>query len=492
MEYSNYFLPHLDKEMIKDWYGRLSGFSFALEAWRRGLVVTIDDRICESCTINVPYGYSSEYEPRTLHFKFTRLIDEASDEADHICRNKDLTKEWLAKANILVPKGNKFGKDIPNDEIIEYTKLLGFPVVLKPTNSAKGKGVVVNIKDEDALRRDLTYVRQELDYNNIIIEQYVPGIECRVLVVGDQVVGAVRRVPANIIGNGNNTIEELIQMKNKKRKENPCISSSLIKVDRQVLNYINKAGYTINSIPPDGEQIFLRETSNVSAGGDPVDVTNEISEAVKDNAVKAVKAIPGLQHAGVNVLIDSSKGEKDPGVIIEMNSRPMISLHLFPVQGIPRDIPRALIDLYFPETIEYNNKRQNDNLYFDGSVLEPLIKGIASAVTLSTIHTEKMQFQQIVLTGLVQGIGLRKWIQRQAVKLNLFGYVENRKSGKVRIVVAGLKSDIDKFKELCKTGTEKAKIDDMSVKQWNESVNLGFHIKAHNNTHPKELKNQKE
>ncbi|HWQ30436.1 MAG TPA: ATP-grasp domain-containing protein [Negativicutes bacterium] len=474
MHQNNSGLPWLDKGMLKDWYGIFSGFSIALEAWRRGLNVTIYDSICSSYEISMPEDYLPGLPGRTLCFRNTRVVDEASDAADRICKDKQHTKELLAKAGVLVPAGRSFGGAATPEEMAEYASKLGFPVVLKPVDGEKGKGVIVGIRDESALLRDLHYVRQELDYKRVIIERHVEGNECRILVVGDQVVGAIRRIPANVVGNGRNTIEELIAIKNRKRRNNPCTSSSLIKVDRQVISCMGKLGHALDSIPEEGEQVFLRENSNVSAGGDPVDVTDNISEAVKRNAVRAVKAIPGLYHAGVDVLLDDSKGEADPGVIIEINSRPMISLHLFPVKGTPRDTAGAIVDLNFPATLGYRSRRQNDRMYFDRSILEPIIKGMASSVTLKSIPLDGLQFCKVMLYGAFSGIGFEKWVQLQAVRNNLSGYVEAVEGERARLVLAGMKGDIKRLLMLLEKGQAGAKPEGIYVKECRTKVFLGF------------------
>lgn len=474
MQQNNDSLPWLDKGMLKDWYGIFSGFSIALEAWRRGLTISIDDSICSSYEISLPEGYIPGLPSRTLRFRNTRLVDAASDAADRICKDKHRTNELLAEAGVLVPEGKSFGRDAALKDMAAYASALGFPVVLKPVDGEKGKGVIVGIKDEQALLRDLDYVRRELGYERVIIERHVNGNECRVLVVGGQVIGAIRRIPANVVGDGRNTIEELIRIKNRKRKKNPCTSGSLIKVDRQVTSCMAKHGYSLESIPEKGEQVFLRENSNVSAGGDPVDVTDNIPEAVKINAVKAVKAIQGLYHAGVDVIIDDCKGESDPGVIIEINSRPMISLHLFPAQGLPRDVAGAIVDLHFPETLGYKCKRHNDRMYFDRRVLEPIIKGMASTVMLKSIAPDKLQYRKIMLYGAFHGTGLEKWVQLNAVRHNLSGYLEAVDAERARLVLAGIKTDIDRFLLLCESGQAGARVDRIYVKECRTPIFLGF------------------
>lgn len=464
----------VDKGMIKDWFGIYSGYSLALEAWRRGLTVTVYDGICSSFTVSMPADFIPGQTPRIMAFKNTRPVNAASDEADRICKNKELTKEYLAKEGITVPEGRCFDKETSDEAIVKYAVELGFPVVLKPADGEKGKGVAVDLKDENELVRSLGYVRQELGYRKVILERYIPGYECRVLVVGDKVVGALRRIPANITGNGRSTIQQLIAAKNRKRKKNPCTSGSLIRLDRQVIDKLGKTGYSVDSIPADGERLYLRDNSNVSSGGDPVDVTDEIPEAVKLNAVKAVKAIPGLYHGGVDVIIDSSKGAGDSGVIIEINSRPMISLHLFPVEGLPRDAASAIVDLHFPETAAYKEKRNMENMYFDRSVLEPIIRGTASAVTLRSIPAKGMVFRQLLLKAALMEKDAEAWAAKLAASLRLSGRTEALEGGKLKVLIAGCAEAVEEFIAACRNEQEKGNMNLVLVRESKSPVYLGF------------------
>src|SRR5699024_512134 len=127
-------------------------------------------------------------------------------------------------------------------------------------------------------------------------------------------------------------------------------------------------GYTIDSIPKKGERIFLRSVSNISKGGDPVDITEKLSAEQKNIAIRAAKAIPGLIHCGVDMIINSNDNK---GKIIELNTRPGIGLHLFPIEGKATNIPKAILDHYFPESKIQDTS--DSNIYFDiGSIINTL------------------------------------------------------------------------------------------------------------------------
>src|SRR5690625_1684007 len=121
-----------------------------------------------------------------------------------------------------------------------------YPVVLKPTDGSFGKGVITNISNVEELKNALAIVRTEQNIRNVMIEQHIPGEEYRVYVVGDQAVAAMNRIPANIIGDGNSSIRQLIGIKNEERKLNPRLISCLIQVDAEIKGFIESQGYTLD------------------------------------------------------------------------------------------------------------------------------------------------------------------------------------------------------------------------------------------------------
>src|SRR5699024_8292817 len=296
-------LPHLTNEMVVNARKtRLCSFSVALEGWRRGLKLkwyTADSKYYEDMIIfgvNPPGRlYYLRSDERTEYYFRTRG-NNVSNQAVELSDDKYTTKKILTEAGIPVPQGKGFPEDAKNEDIIEFGKKLGFPLVVKPTDGSLGWGVITNIRDERELLESLIYVREELEYDEVIVEQYIVGPEYRVYVIEDQVVAAYNRIPANITGDGKSTIEELIHMKNLQRRKNARLSDCLIEIDVEILQFIEEAGYTLESILPKGKTLFVREKSNVSIGGDPVDVTEQLSEEIKSIAIRALKAMPEFAH----------------------------------------------------------------------------------------------------------------------------------------------------------------------------------------------------
>ncbi|MBM7095816.1 acylphosphatase [Bacillus sp. H-16] len=476
-------LPHLTSETVKGARKtKLCAYAVALEGWRRGLKLkwyTIDSgKFDNMITFGVnPPGrlFSLSSEGRT-HYFFRTRGDKVTNEAVEIGSDKDETKILLSKAGVPVPEGHVFSENVSNEEILSLSTEINFPVVLKPLNGSLGNGVITNIRNPIELKKALKYVRLDLGYLEVIVERYVPGDEYRVYVVEDKVIAAYNRLPARIIGDGNLTIFELIELKNKERKKNPRLFSCLIEIDQETLDFINDAGYDLDSIPGKGEEIYLKEKTNVSAGGDPVDVTDELDKEIKQIAIDAVNAVPGLYHGGVDIIIDTSNPEKQSGVVIELNPTAQIGGILFPVKGRARDIPSAIIDYYFPETKE--NKKKKSDFYFDlNTVLEPLQSRSAVEVEVSPAPIGKVHGRKYKISGSVRSVRFQKYIKKEALDRNLHGYINSQMDGSIEVIIAGTNKDVvHNFKEIITQHEMNVKIKKITEENWKEPVKVGFEI----------------
>ncbi|QDI91608.1 hypothetical protein EPH95_10885 [Salicibibacter halophilus] len=248
----------------------------------------------------------------------------------------------------------------------------------------------------------------------------------------------------------------------------------MIKIDLEVKNLIQDAGYTLDSVPKDGERIFLREQSNLSNGGDSLDVTDELTPEMRQIAIDATRAVPGLAQSGVDLLVDQDKSNS--GTVIEINSRPGLGGHLFPVEGEPRDFAKAFIDYYFPETKDI----ERSNLYFNfNKVLVPLKSKTANSVEVTAPPLGKLYGKRYIVSGKVQGVGYRKWIKYRALRRSLHGYAKNLKNGSVEVVVAGAKERaVNNFKDLCLEGPAKAEVEQITEEEWDKPIKMGFYMKS--------------
>jgi cyanophycin synthetase len=365
---------HLSPEVVREGFGyRLCGYTIALEGWRRGLGITIHAENCEKLA-----WYTVTSKEKSLVFNRSRS-SLTTPQAVKLIINKQKTKELLGRKNIPVPEGQCFNQVCKLDDLLDYADRLGYPVVIKPRGGSLGRGVFTNLTGREEVADYHQHLIHNLRVSELIIEKHVPGDDYRLFVLGDKVAGAVKRIPANITGDGKHTITQLIRLKNKIKRKNPYLSAGLIKKDKEVMGFVKAGGYHLDSVLPAGKLLFLRGKANASAGGDTLDVTDDLPDVIKQASIKAVESIPGLAHCGVDVIYDAGSGEFS---IIELNSRAQIGINMYPTSGTGRDIPREIIDFFFPEAPR-RHEEINPHLIFDlSTVLQSLTSGLNESVTL--------------------------------------------------------------------------------------------------------------
>ncbi|MEO1467033.1 MAG: cyanophycin synthetase, partial [Cyanobacteria bacterium J06633_1] len=187
---------------------------------------------------------------------------------------------------------------------------------------------------------------------SVIVEQYYQGNDHRVLVINGKVVAVAERVPAHVIGNGTDTIEQLIVQTNQDPKRGNGHDNVLTKivVDRTSEAVLAKQGYDLNSVLPSQAVAYLRATANLSTGGVAIDRTDQIHPENVWLAQRVAKII-GLDIAGIDIVTsDISKPLKETkGVIVEVNAAPGFRMHADPSHGLPRNVGASVLEMLFPE-----------------------------------------------------------------------------------------------------------------------------------------------
>ncbi|WP_080872505.1 acylphosphatase [Oceanobacillus timonensis] len=471
-------LPTLTKEAVEGVTGyQLCGYLIALEGWRRGLELKWYRDESSLCKLHRMFSsthgkFYSLSNGEKLHYFYRSRGDIVANKSVTICLDKEKTKSFLEQSSVPVPAGKTLETD---EDIIEYANKIGYPVIIKPLKGSMGKGVYTNINNENELAAILKELRASYSYREYIVEKHYDGREYRVYVVGDKVIGATNRIPANVIGDGINTIEKLIELKNTERKKNPYLATKPIEVDYEVNAMLQRMGYTLDRIPEKDEQVFLREKSNLSTGGDPIEATDELTEEVKQIAVNALKALPSLPHAGLDIIVNPEDNRK--GVVLEINGTAEIGFHLFPLVGKAKDVPGAIIDYYFPET------KGNDKSYFYFDypcMLEPLKKYAVDEIKVIQTPSNDMYAKKYTVTGKVNRTGYLSFIKRQALKSDFFGYAKKINKNTVEIyLISKEKEGLDIFKKTVEKGNKKSsveKIEEQDLIYTNEPRKTGFQI----------------
>ncbi|WP_339226571.1 acylphosphatase [Oceanobacillus sp. FSL K6-2867] len=490
------WLSHLSNEIVSDAHGNLlDAYVVALEGWRRGLTlrwhVKDSEKFKEMRTwfVDKPGQlFSLSLKDRT-HYFFRTRGDKVTNEAVDIGRDKEKTKQALLKNGVTVPEGKQFTEEASNEEIVDYATHLGFPVVLKPTDGSFGRGVISNITSSGEFEHSLEYVRSNLGYQDVIVEQYIPGKEYRMYVVGNEVFGAMNRIPPNVTGDGVNSIRALIEIKNEERSLNPRLVSCPIAVNEEVEDYIGRKGYTLDTIPEKDLNIALSDKTNISLGGDPIDALDELPEYVKEAAVEALHAVPGLEHGAVDLIVHQEKADV---YVIELNPTAQLGGLLYPIQGKSRDIPKAIIDYYFPETKDIDTTEVNT--FFDfHDVLDPLQSRDAFVTTVTPCPQERLFAKKYIVSGDVLDIGYHRGLRKEAFERYLHGYIMTLEEGDIEIVVGGTDPEmVDDFKNAIWEDEERGQVFEVQVEPYHDPIKVGFEIKTDLKTQIEDLKMYKE
>jgi glutamate--cysteine ligase len=265
-----------------------------------------------------------------------------------IMENKVVTKKILKRHGIRVPDGRIY-RDL-DSALVDYGTYRNKPIVIKPKSTNFGLGITIfagGFSYEDYQKAfEMAFEHDQ----TVLLEEFMTGKEYRFLVMGDEVVGILHRVPANVVGDGIHTIKQLVHEKNKdplrgKGYKTPLELIQLGQVEKMFLKNQSKH---ITDIPSAGEVVYLRENSNISTGGDSIDFTDEIPESYKKIAIQSAKAA-GATFCGVDMMIDDIEKEATDlnYSIIEINFNPAIHIHCYPYKGQNRKADGKILDLLF-------------------------------------------------------------------------------------------------------------------------------------------------
>ncbi|OYT92707.1 MAG: cyanophycin synthetase [Burkholderiales bacterium PBB3] len=272
-------------------------------------------------------------------------MDVTSAIAESIAQDKDLTKKLLAAAGVPVPTGRQV-KDV--EDAWEAAQEVGLPVVVKPQDGNQGKGITVNITTKEQL---VAAYNTALTFrDDIMVERYLPGNDFRLLVVGDKLVAAARRDAPKVVGDGIQTVAQLVEQVNQDPRRGTGHSTSLTKMRFDDIAHacLASQGFTAESIPVKGQRVNLRNNANLSTGGSATDVTDDVHPEVAARAVAAAHMV-GLDICGVDLVCDSILRpiEEQGGGIVEVNAAPGLRMHLTPSFGKGRAVGEAIISAMF-------------------------------------------------------------------------------------------------------------------------------------------------
>jgi cyanophycin synthetase len=267
--------------------------------------------------------------------------------AVEIASDKEETNRILGDLGLPVPRQRVVRSA---DGAVSAAERLGYPVVVKPLDANHGRGVSLDLKTADEVRVAFEKAREHA--RSIVVENFLTGFDHRMLVVGGELVAVAKRVPGHVVGDGEHTVSQLVDLVNSDPRRGIGHEKVLtrIEIDAQAERLMQKRGVTRETVLPKGEILFLRGTGNLSTGGTAIDLTDVVHPDNRDMAVRAAKAI-GLDVCGVDfITADISQSYREAGGgICEVNAAPGFRMHVAPTEGKPRDVAGPVMDMLFPK-----------------------------------------------------------------------------------------------------------------------------------------------
>ena len=289
----------------------------------------------------VQFGHG-RYQQRIQATTTTRT----SNIAVELAGDKEETNGILRDLGLPVPKQIMARS---KRDAVRAAKRIGFPVVTKPLDGNHGRGVAINLRTDEEV--ETGFEKASEHGRTIIVESYIEGFDHRILVVDGELVAAAKRVPGHVVGDGKQSIEQLVDKVNEDPRRGVGHEKVLTRLefDHQAERLLEKLGYDRDTVPAKDETVFLRSTANLSTGGTAIDVTDIMHPDNKEMAIRAIKAI-GLDIGGVDFLTrDITESYREAGGgICEVNAGPGFRMHVAPSEGTPRDVAGPVIDMLFP------------------------------------------------------------------------------------------------------------------------------------------------
>ncbi len=307
------------------------------EAAKRGIPFI---RLNKSSLVQLGYGINQQRIRATI-------AGTTSCIAVDIAGDKDETKRLLQSAEIPVPKGSIIRGE---EELQSAVENIGYPCVLKPLNGNHGKGATTNIINYEQALAALTAAQKY--GRSVIVEKFITGFDFRLLCVNYKFICAALRTPAAVTGDGEHSVQWLIEETNKDERRGYGHEKVLtqITIDDFTKKMLDDKGYTLETVPQKGQQVLVKPTANLSTGGTSTDVTDEVHPSNIFMAERISKII-GLDICGIDIMAPNLKVPitENGGAVLEVNAAPGFRMHIEPSEGIARNVAEPVIDMLFPK-----------------------------------------------------------------------------------------------------------------------------------------------
>lgn len=248
-----------------------------------------------------------------------------------VCTDKYQTHRFLRRAGVPAARAALVRSA---DEAWEAAEQIGLPVVIKPADRDRARGVSVNLRTRDDV--EAAYQRARGSSRRVMVEQHIDiETEMRVMASSTECVSITERILAEVWGDGFSTVQQLIEERNLYRSSIFSLRGKDAPIDESALGRIAEQGYDLQDVPDVGAVVIVGTVGGQSSGGDIAEISHTADARISSAAVAAVRAVPSLRWGGVDLMIQLGTGDV---YVVEVNSRSGYGSATFPSFGTPKDV----------------------------------------------------------------------------------------------------------------------------------------------------------
>src|SRR5205814_5693405 len=156
------------------------------------------------------------------------------------------------------------GLPVPTQELVQTeaaavraARRIGFPVVTKPYNGNHGRGISIRLTTEKEVAHGFAVAREHS--RSVIVETFLEGDDHRLLVVNGELVAATRRTPGHVVGDGEHTVAQPVDLVNQDPRLGVGHEKVLTRLDlvAQAHKMLERAGLQSDPVPQKGGTAYL-------------------------------------------------------------------------------------------------------------------------------------------------------------------------------------------------------------------------------------------
>lgn len=402
--------------------------------------------------------------------------------------NKFLSKAFLKAQSVPVPDGAYF-KSAELERGLAYAQPFLPDVVVKPVDGGNGVGVTVGVRDAAEFRAAWAYACSYSGAGVVIESKFEGTLEARFLVVDGVCLSITGRLPPFVIGNGVDSLAELVAQKNAERRTNPSLADKLIKLEADRTERLRAAGLGPDDVVERGRFVMIDAKAGLSTGAESMQLLGCVHASYLALAEVAAGSIPGMQACGVDIMARDFTQPATPEncVVIELNDGPGIGGHHFPVYGAPKDVAASIVD----QAIRRYREGAPEALATAArDVLAATADEIAAAPeslhrftwmrkwpSAPAVDYDRVKRVRVMVVGDVGSRKLRRFVRDACVQHGIDGWVRYRSDGWLQCLMTGPAHAVDEVVSAIREGPFAERVRSVTVQRSKAAVSPGFVIR---------------